>query len=107
MSISKNSASSQPAPQQATQQQVEQVIASALPLTGMLPVVEAPTSPDAQGPQQPRESGFAEAMRVAGVIMLGLFFVGIGLGVLVHSYHLPFWVAAGAGVCRFGRVRAD
>ena len=32
-------------------------------------------------------------MRVAGVIMLGLFFVGIGLGVLVHSYHLPFWVA--------------
>lgn len=32
-------------------------------------------------------------MRVAGVIMLGLFFVGIGLGVLVHSYGLPFWVA--------------
>ena len=25
--------------------------------------------------------------------MLGLFFVGIGLGVLVHSYGLPFWVA--------------
>ena len=110
MSISKNSvsstavssaASSQPAPQQASQpaphqasrEQVEQVIASALPLTGMIPVVEAPTSPDAQGSQQPRESGFAEAMRVAGVIMLGLFFVGIGLGVLVHSYHLPFWVA--------------
>ena len=98
MSISKNSASSpdvssQPAPQQASQQQVEQVIASALPLTGMIPVVEAPASPDAQGSQQPRESGFAEAMRVAGVIMLGLFFVGIGLGVLVHSYHLPFWVA--------------
>lgn len=45
MNISKNSASSQPSPQQATQQQVEQVIASALPLTGMLPVVEAPTSP--------------------------------------------------------------
>ena len=44
MNISKNSASSQPSPQQATQQQVEQVIASALPLTGMLPVVEAPTS---------------------------------------------------------------
>lgn len=59
----------------------------------MIPVVEAPTSPDAQEPQQPRESGFAEAMRTAGVIMLGLFFVGIGLGVLVHSYGLPFWVA--------------
>ncbi len=59
----------------------------------MIPVVEAPTSPDAQEPQQPRESGFAEAIRVAGVIILGLFFVGIGLGVLVHSYGLPFWVA--------------
>lgn len=98
MSISKNSASSpavssQPELHQASQQQVEQVIASALPLTGMIPVVEAPASPDTQEPQQPRESGFAEAMRVAGVIMLGLFFVGIGLGVLVHSYHLPFWVA--------------
>ena len=98
MSISKKSVSSpavssQPEPHQASQQQVEHVIASALPLTGMIPVVEAPTSPDAQEPQQPRESGFAEAMRVAGVIMLGLFFVGIGLGVLVHSYGLPFWVA--------------
>ena len=98
MSISKKSVSSPavsspPEPHQASQQQVEQVIASALPLTGMIPVVEAPTSPDAQEPQQPRESGFAEAMRVAGVIMLGLFFVGIGLGVLVHSYGLPFWVA--------------
>lgn len=84
---------SQTAPQQATQQQVEQVIASALPLTGMIPAVEAPASPDVQGSSQPRESGFVEAMRVAGVIMLGLFFVGIGLGVLVHSYGLPFWVA--------------
>ena len=97
MSISKNSASSpdvssQPAPQQAsqatpqqaTQQQVDQVIASALPLTGMIPVVEAPRG--SSDSQQQRGSGFAEAMRVAGVIMLGL-------GVLVHSYHLPFWVA--------------
>ena len=98
MSISKKSVSSpavssQPEPHQASQQQVEHVIASALPLTGMIPVVEAPTSPDAQEPQQPRESGFAEAIRVAGVIILGLFFVGIGLGVLVHSYGLPLWVA--------------
>lgn len=103
MSISKKSVSSpatsadQPAPQQAphqaTQEQVEQVIASALPLTGMIPVVEATASPNAQGSQQPHESGFAEAIRVAGVIMLGLFFVGIGLGVMVHSYGLPFWVA--------------
>ncbi len=102
MSISKKSVSSpavssQPTPQQAPHQaspeQVEQVIASALPLTGMIPVVEATASPDTQGSQQPSESGFAEAIRVAGVIMLGLFFVGIGLGVLVHSYGLPFWVA--------------
>ena len=83
----------QPAPQQASQEQVEQVIASALPLTGMIPVVEATASPNAQGSQQPSESGFAEAIRVAGVIMLGLFFVGIGLGVMVHNYGLPFWVA--------------
>lgn len=81
------------APHQASPEQVEQVIASALPLTGVIPVVEATASPNAQGSQSPRESGFAEAIRVAGVIMLGLFFVGIGLGVLVHSYGLPFWVA--------------
>lgn len=98
MSISKNSVSSpevssQPAPHLASPEQVDQVIASALPLTGMIPVVEAPASPDTPDSQQPRESGFAEAMRTAGVIMLGLFFVGIGLGVLVHSYGLPFWVA--------------
>ena len=98
MSISKNSVSSpdvssQAAPHQATPAQVDQVIASALPLTGVIPVVEAPASPDTPDSQKPRESGFAEAMRVAGVIMLGLFFVGIGLGVLVHSYGLPFWVA--------------
>ena len=103
MSISKNSVSSpavsspevssQPAPHLASPEQVDQVIASALPLTGMIPVVEAPASPDTPDSQKPRESGFAEAMRVAGVIILGLFFVGIGLGVLVHSYGLPFWVA--------------
>lgn len=102
MSISKKSVSSpavssqptpQQAPHQATQEQVEQVIASALPLTGMIPVVEATASPNAQDSQSPHESGFAEAIRVAGVIMMGLFFVGIGLGVMVHSYGLPFWVA--------------
>ena len=98
MSISKNSVSSpevssQPAPHLASPEQVDQVIASALPLTGVIPVVEAPASPDTPDSQKPRESGFAEAMRTAGVIMLGLFFVGIGLGVLVHSYGLPFWVA--------------
>ncbi len=98
MSISKNSVvspsvSSQPAPHLASPEQVDQVVASALPLTGVIPVVEAPASPDTPDSQKPRESGFVEAMRVAGVIMLGLFFVGIGLGVLVHSYGLPFWVA--------------
>lgn len=100
MSISKNSVSSpevssQPAPHLASPEQVDQVIASALPLTGVIPVVEAPASPDIQGSQQPRESGFAEAMRTAGVVMAGLFFVGIGLGVVVHSYGFPLWLAAG------------
>ena len=107
MSISKNSVSSatvspavsanQPAPQQASQavpqqaspEQIEQVIASVGLDTTSIPVVGARDNAAAQ----PGESGFAEAMRVAGVIMLGLFFVGIGLGVLVHSYGLPFWVA--------------
>ena len=107
MSISKNSVSSatvspavsanQPAPPQASQavpqqaspEQIEQVIASVGLDTTSIPVVGARDNAAAQ----PGESGFAEAMRVAGVIMLGLFFVGIGLGVLVHSYGLPFWVA--------------
>ena len=107
MSISKKSVSSatvspavsanQPAPQQASQavpqqaspEQIEQVIASVGLDTTSIPVVGARDNAAAQ----PGESGFAEAMRVAGVIMLGLFFVGIGLGVLVHSYGLPFWVA--------------
>ena len=99
MSISKKSVSSatvspavsadQPAPQQASPEQIEQVIASVGLDTTSIPVVSARDNAAAQ----PGESGFAEAMRVAGVIMLGLFFVGIGLGVLVHSYGLPFWVA--------------
>lgn len=107
MSISKNSASaataspalsadqsapqqaSQAAPHQASPEQIEQVIASVGLDTTSIPVVGSRDD----SPQVPGESGFAEAMRVAGVIMLGLFFVGIGLGVLVHSYGLPFWVA--------------
>lgn len=99
MSISKKSVSSatvspavsadQPAPQQASPEQIEQVIASVGLDTTSIPVVSARDNAAAQ----PGESGFAEAIRVAGVIILGLFFVGIGLGVLVHSYGLPFWVA--------------
>ena len=99
MNISKKSVSSatvspaisadQPAPQQASPEQIEQVIASVGLDTTSIPVVSARDNAAAQ----PGESGFAEAIRVAGVIILGLFFVGIGLGVLVHSYGLPFWVA--------------
>ena len=99
MSISKKSVSSatvspavsadQPAPHQASPEQIEQVIASVGLDTTSIPVVSARDNAAAQ----PGESGFAEAIRVAGVIILGLFFVGIGLGVLVHSYGLPFWVA--------------
>ena len=99
MNISKKSVSSatvspavsadQPAPHQASPEQIEQVIASVGLDTTSIPVVSARDNAAAQ----PGESGFAEAIRVAGVIILGLFFVGIGLGVLVHSYGLPFWVA--------------
>ena len=78
-------------PRQASPEQVDQVIASALPLTGVIPVVEAPK--DSSDSQQPRVSGFVEAMRTAGVVMAGLFFVGIGLGVVIHSYGFPMWLA--------------
>ena len=80
-------------PKQASPAQVDQVIASALPLTGIVPVIEAPASKGSSESQQPRESGFAEATRVAGVVMAGLFFVGIGLGVVIHSYGFPIWLA--------------
>ena len=89
MSFSKDQENNAVSPSQASPEQIEQVIASVGLDTTSIPVVSARDNAVAQ----PGESGFAEAIRVAGVIMLGLFFVGIGLGVLVHSYGLPFWVA--------------
>lgn len=41
----------------------------------------------------PGESGFREGMRIASVVCLGFIVMGIGLGVLVGSVELPWWVA--------------
>lgn len=41
----------------------------------------------------PGESGFREGLRVAGFMCLGFIVMGMGLGVLVASYGLPWWVA--------------
>lgn len=61
----------------------------------------SPTSPGApQADPQPEhlisfpgESAFQEGMRVAGLIMLGFMVTGIGLGILISSYQLPWWLA--------------
>lgn len=41
----------------------------------------------------PGESGFKEGMRVAGILCVGFIVMGMGLGVLVASVGLPWWVA--------------
>lgn len=41
----------------------------------------------------PSESGFKEGLRVAGVLCIGFVVMGTGLGVLVASVGLPWWVA--------------
>ncbi len=43
--------------------------------------------------QFPGESGFREGLRVAGVLCVGFIVMGMGLGVLVSSVGLPWWVA--------------
>ncbi|WP_336886201.1 AzlC family ABC transporter permease [Rothia nasimurium] len=43
--------------------------------------------------QLPGESGFKEGLRVAGVLCIGFVVMGMGLGVLVASVGLPWWVA--------------
>ncbi|MBF0809207.1 AzlC family ABC transporter permease [Rothia nasimurium] len=43
--------------------------------------------------QLPGESGFREGLRVAGVLCIGFVVMGMGLGVLVASVGLPWWVA--------------
>ncbi len=52
-----------------------------------------------------RRSDLAVAARDAGVIWLGLFTIGIGFGVLVTSYGLPWWLApATSGLVFAGSV---
>ncbi|MFW0178290.1 AzlC family ABC transporter permease [Rothia sp. P7208] len=41
----------------------------------------------------PHESGFHEAFRLTGVIWGGFVFMGMGLGILLTSLHLPWWLA--------------
>ncbi|WP_421084872.1 AzlC family ABC transporter permease [Rothia nasimurium] len=55
--------------------------ASAGPISG-----EHPT-------QLPGESGFREGLRVSAVLCVGFVVMGMGLGVLVASVGLPWWVA--------------
>ena len=88
------------APQQTSDEQVLDIIASAGLATSSIPVVQEReqalrAGDDALSLELRRtgESGFREAMRAASLVMLGLFFVGIGLGVVIHSLGFPWWLA--------------
>lgn len=56
--------------------------------TGALPVISGEHVHTLPG-----ESGFREGLRVAGFMCLGFVVMGMGLGVLVSSYGLAWWVA--------------
>ena len=100
------------APQQTSDEQVLDIIAAAGLATSSIPVVQEREQALRTGGtsslelRRTGESGFREAMRVASLVMLGLFFVGIGLGVVIHSLGFPWWLAPllpgvlFAGVCR-------
>ena len=86
------------APQQTSDEQVLDIIASAGLVTSSIPVVQEREQALRTGGtslelRRTGESGFREAMRVASLVMLGLFFVGIGLGVVIHSLGFPWWLA--------------
>lgn len=75
------------APQQTSNEQVLDIIASAGLATSSIPMVQEREQDLRAGSahsvelRRAGESGFREAMRAASLVMLGLFFVGIGLGV--------------------------
>ena len=87
------------APQHTSNEQVLNIIASAGLVTSSIPVVQEreqalrTSSAHSVEPRRVGESGFREAMRAASLVMLGLFFVGIGLGVVIHSLGFPWWLA--------------
>lgn len=56
--------------------------------TGALPVISGEHVHTLPG-----ESGFREGLRVAGFMCLGFVVMGMGVGVLVSSYGLAWWVA--------------
>ena len=86
------------ASQQTSDEQVLNIIASAGLVTSSIPVVQEREQALRTGGtslelRRTSESGFREAMRAASLVMLGLFFVGIGLGVVIHSLGFPWWLA--------------
>ena len=86
------------ASQQTSDEQVLNIIASAGLVTSSIPVVQEREQALRTGGtslelRRTGESGFREAMRAASLVMLGLFFVGIGLGVVIHSLGFPWWLA--------------
>ena len=86
------------APQQTSNEQVLDIIASAGLATSSIPMVQEREQALRTGGtslelRRAGESGFREAMRAASLVMLGLFFVGIGLGVVIHSLGFPWWLA--------------
>ena len=87
------------APQQTSDEQVLDIIAAAGLATSSIPVVQEREQALRTGGtsslelRRTGESGFREAMRVASLVMLGLFFVGSGLGVVIHSLGFPWWLA--------------
>ena len=86
------------ASQQTSNEQVLDIIASAGLATSSIPVVQEREQALRTGGtslelRRTGESGFREAMRAASLVMLGLFFVGIGLGVVIHSLGFPWWLA--------------
>ena len=86
------------APQQTSNEQILNIIASTGLVTSSIPVVQEReqdlhTGGTSLELRRTGESGFREAMRAASLVMLGLFFVGIGLGVVIHSLGFPWWLA--------------
>ena len=82
------------ASQQTSDEQVLNIIASAGLVTNSIPVVQEREQALRRGGtslelRRAGESGFREAMRAASLVMLGLFFVGIGLGVVITAWVFP------------------
>ncbi|MFW0121437.1 AzlC family ABC transporter permease [Rothia sp. CCM 9419] len=49
----------------------------------------------------PHETSFQEAFRLTGIIWGGFVIMGMGLGILLTSLHLPWWLAPVISFCVF------